>query len=76
MENYKVTIVTSEFEHAGRDCARTMWMFKEETPEHQKAIETYKKYEAQVLNPKNEVEFECAKAFIMAGGQFIKEVKS
>ena len=70
----KVTINTSHYEHLGRSVAQTMWMFKEETPEHQEAIETYKKYEAQVLNPKNEVQFECAKAFIMAGGQLIKEV--
>lgn len=74
MENSKVTHNTTKFSHAGRACARTMWMFKEETPEHQDAIKEYLKYEAQVLNPKNEMEFECAKAFIMAGGTFIKEV--
>ena len=72
----KLSIVTGEYERLGRQIAEIMWMYDEETPEHQQAIQTYLKYEAQVLNPKSEIQFECAKAFITAGGRFIKEIKN
>ena len=70
----KVTIVTTQFEHAGRDCARTMLMYLKNTVEHQNAIKQFNKYKDQALNPKSEVEFECAKAFILAGNQFNQEI--
>ena len=72
--DWKVSISTTAYEYLGRDTARTMWMFNEDTKEHQNAIKEFNKYEAQVLNPKSEFEFECAKAFIMAGSKFIGEV--
>lgn len=71
----KVTISTSGYEYAGRECARTMYMYNENTEEHQRAIKQFREMEKRVLNPKDEIDFELAKAFIMAGDKFIKEVK-
>ena len=74
MENSKVTINTTYFSHAGRDCARRMFMYLKTTKEHQDAIKQFNKYKEQALNPKSEMEFECAKAFILAGNQFNQEI--
>ena len=70
----KVTINTTYFSQAGRDCARTMFMYLKTTKEHQDAIKQFNKYKEQALNPKSEMEFECAKAFILAGNQFNQEI--
>jgi hypothetical protein len=74
MGDWNVSISTTAFKYAGRDCARTMFMYLKNTEEHQNAIKEYNKYKAQVLNPKSEFEFECAKAFIMAGDEFNKQI--
>jgi len=72
----KISISTIGYEHAGRECVRTMYMFNENTKEHQSAIKQFLEMEERVLNPKNELDFELAKAFITAGGKIIEEVKS
>jgi len=71
----KVTISTSGYDYAGYKCARTMYMYNENTEEHQRAIKQFREMEQRVLNPKNEIDFELAKAFIMAGARFIEKVK-
>ena len=73
LQDYKLDTIA--FKHLGRDTARTMWMFGKDTQEVKDANATYEKYRDQFQNPKSEIQFNCAKAFIEAGVKFIKEVR-
>ena len=72
LQDYKLNTIA--FEHLGRDTARTIWMFDKDSQEVKDANATYEKYRDQALNPKSEIQFNCAKAFLDAGVKFIKEV--
>ena len=71
----EVTIKTDAFKKLGYQTAKILFMYNAETQMAQDATKEFEKYKKQVLNPKSQIQFECAKAFILGGNEFIQDFK-